>query len=336
MKFGLRLPTYLFPEGAATLDTLNAFARRADELGFDSLWVVDHYLVARPSYRVAFMDPLQVLAAVASSSGSMRLGTSVLQLPLRNPVLLAKELATLDWLTNGRVEFGVGNGWQQTEFDGIGVKLTERGRRTDEYLEIMTRLWTEGEVSFKGEYFQFEGVEIFPKPVQKPYPRISFGGGSTVKEVFADDRSFVKSERKLDRVFRRIGKYGVGWQATSVSDPELLAQDWDQIAAFAREYGRDPNEIERMQTSYVVLDPDVEVARRAYGRIVGKDFDEFLTKSSYLFGSGETIVEELHKRAELGIDRMILTPVDTDVSQLDRWATDVLEPFRKLPVASRA
>jgi alkanesulfonate monooxygenase SsuD/methylene tetrahydromethanopterin reductase-like flavin-dependent oxidoreductase (luciferase family) len=128
MKFGLRLPTYLFPDGAATLERLNAFARRADELGFDSLWVVDHYLIARPSYRVAFMDPLQVLAAVASSSGKMRLGTSVLQLPLRNPVLLAKELATLDWLTNGRVEFGVGNGWQATEFEGIGVKLTERGR----------------------------------------------------------------------------------------------------------------------------------------------------------------------------------------------------------------
>jgi hypothetical protein len=91
-----------------------------------------------------------------------------------------------------------------------------------------------------------------------------------------------------------------------------------------------------MQTSYVVLDPDVEVARRAYGRIVGKDFDEFLTKSSYLFGSGETIVEELHKRAELGIDRMILTPVDTDVDQLDRWSKEILEPFSKLPVAAKA
>lgn len=336
MKFGLRLPTYLFPDGAATLERLNAFAKRANELGFDSLWVVDHYLIARPSYRVAFLDPLQVLAAVASASGNMRLGTSVLQLPLRNPVLLAKELATLDWLTNGRVEFGVGNGWQAKEFEGIGVRLTERGRRTDEYLEVMTRLWTEDEVSFHGEYVNFDDIQILPKPVQKPYPRISFGGGSTVKEVFADDRSFTKSERKLDRVFRRIGKYGVGWQATSVSDPELLADDWQQIASFAREYGRDPAEIERMQTSYVVLDPDVEVARRAYGRIVGKDFDEFLTKSSYLFGSGETIVEELHKRAELGIDRMILTPVDTDVDQLDRWSKEILEPFSKLPVAAKA
>ena len=248
--------------------------------------------------------------------------------------MLAKEIANLDWLTNGRVEFGIGNGWQAKEFEGVGVKLTERGRRTDEYLEVMTRLWTEDEVSFEGEYIQFEGIELLPKPVQKPYPRLSFGGGSTVKEVFADDRTFKKTEGKLDRVFRRIGKYGVGWQATSVSDPELLAHDWEQIAAFAREFGRDPADIERMQTSYVVLDPDVEVARRAYGRIVGKDFDEFLTKSSYLFGSGATIVEELHKRAELGIDRMILTPVDTEVDQLDRWAKEILEPFRKLPVAA--
>ncbi len=330
MKFGLRLPTYVFPDGAATLDTLVAFARRADAIGFDSLWVVDHYLVAQPSYRVAFLDAMQVLAAVAPVSGRMRLGTSVLQLPLRNPVMLAKEIATLDWLSGGRFDFGVGNGWQEKEFEGVGVPLNERGRRTDEYLEVMIKLWTEDETSFHGQYVNFDGIRLLPKPVQTPYPPISFGGGSTVPEVFTDDRNFKKSEAKPSRVFRRIGRYASAWQATSVSDPELLQRDWEQICGYARQYGRDPSKIERMQTTYLVLSEDLSYVREQYGGIVGKDFDDMLSKSSYLFGSASKIVEELHKRAEIGIDRMILTPVNKDVEQLDRWATEIIEPLRRL------
>lgn len=339
MKFGLRLPTYIFDQGTATLDTLVAFARRADELGFDSLWVVDHYLPAHPSYRVAFMDPMQVLAAMAPVSGRLRLGTSIIQLPLRQPVMLAKEIATLDWLSNGRFEFGVGGGWQQLEFDGVGVPLAERGRRMDEYLDVMIKLWTEDVTSYHGKWVNFDGIRLLPKPVQKPYPPISFGGGSTVTEVFADDPKYKKSAPKPDRVFRRIGRYASAWQATSVSEPALLQRDWDEICRYAREYGRDPSTIERMQTTYLVLNEDLSFVRAAYGRIVGKDFDNMVSKSSYLFGAASKIVEELHKRAEMGISRMILTPVDTNVEQLDRWATQIIEPIRRLagrtPVAAR-
>lgn len=161
------------PRGAPTLDKLVTFARRSEALGFDSLWVADHYLVAQPSYRVAFLDPLQVLASIAAVSGRLRIGTAVLLLPLRQPVLLAKEIATLDWLSSGRFEFGVGSGWHLKEFEGLGISMEERGRRTDEYLDVMIKLWTQDETSFHGRFVNFDGMRLLPKPMQKPHPPLS-------------------------------------------------------------------------------------------------------------------------------------------------------------------
>ncbi len=327
MKLGLRLPTYCFNEGTPSGETLAAFAKKAEDLGFDSLWVVDHYLAAYPSYRVAFLDPLLVLNAAAAVTKTIRIGTSVLQLPLRQPVLLAKEIATLDWLSNGRFDFGVGAGWQDKEFEGVGVPIKERGRRVDEYLEVMTKLWTQDDVSFHGQFVNFDGITITPKPIQKPYPPISFGGGSTVQPVYADDRSYQQRPANLERVLRRIARWASAWQATSTSEPSLLERDWEGIAEYAREYGRDPSEIERMQTTYLIVSEDLEEIRRLYGTIVGKDFDDFLVHSSYLFGPAEKIVAELKKREAMGIDRMILTPVRMDPEELDRWAEQILPPF---------
>lgn len=328
MKFGLRLPTYVFDGETATLDDLVAYARKAEALRFDSLWVVDHYLVADPSYRVAFLDPLLVLAGVAASTRTLRLGTSIIQLPQRNPVLLAREVATLDWLCGGRFDLGIGAGWHPREFAALGVPLAERGRRLDEYVEVMIRLWTEADATYRGRFVSFEGLNVLPKPVQRPHPPLSFGGGSTVRPVYADDRAFQHRPPNLERVLRRIGRYGRGWQAPSTSDPALLERDWEAIAGYARAYGRDPAEIERMQTTYLTIGEDPDEIRRLYGRIVGKDFDAFVARSSFLFGRPEAIVAELRRRAALGIDRMILTPLRVDLDELDRWSEQLLAPLR--------
>jgi probable F420-dependent oxidoreductase len=332
MKFGLRLPTYVFDEGqTATLADLVAYARKAEALGFDSLWVVEHCLVANPSYRVTFLDPLIVLAAVAPVTERIRLGTSILQLPLRRPLQLAKEIATLDWLSGGRFEFGIGVGWHPGEFSAFGIPLQERGRRTDEYLDVMIRLWTEDHVTFHGSFVDLNDVTLLPKPTQKPYPRLSFGGGSTVAPVYADDLAFRHRSPQLDRVFRRIGRYASAWQAMSTSEPSLLQQDWAEIGRHARENGRNPDEIERMQTTYLVLDEDIERVRRLYGRVVGKDFDAFLSRSSYLFGSARQVVDEIKQREALGIDRMILTPLRVDLDELDQWAEEIVRAVTRQP-----
>lgn len=329
MKIGLRLPTYCLGDDTPDVEQLASLAEKAEEVGFDSLWVVDHYLKAVPSYRVAFLDPLIVLAAMAGRTRELRLGTAIIALPLRNPVILAKEIASLDWISRGRFEFGVGTGWNEKEFEGVGVPVKERGRRTDEYLEIMTRLWSEETVDFDGRYFQFEGISLDPKPYQRPHPPISVAGGSHVKSKFADDPTYsYRSEGTLvHRVLTRIAKYADVWQVSSTSNLDLVREDLEKLAPLCEEYGRSVSDIEINQTSYVVLSDDEADAREGFGRIVGKDFDEFISKSSYLYGDAEKIESELTTRKEAGISRMILTPVTVDADELERWANTFLKPF---------
>ena len=326
MKFGIRLPTYVWKDAGASRESLLSFAERAEQLGFDSLWTVDHYLQALPSYRATFLDALTTLSAVAARTERIRLGTAILVLPLRNPVLLAKRVATLDVLSNGRFDFGVGVGWHEGEFDAVGVPIHERGKRTDEILHILKRLFTEENVSYEGEFYRFKDVTILPKPVQKPYPPIWVAGGQTVKRVYYD-RSYKARPTKLSRALKRIARDGDGWLATSVSVPELLQKDWERISSYAKELGRDPSGIRKAQTTYMFVTQNVEDARKHYDRIVGKDFDEFVLKSSYFIGSTREIVEKIEERRKMGIDLMILTPVTLDVNQLDLWADEIKSRF---------
>ena len=134
----------------------------------------------------------------------------------------------------------------------------------------------------------------------------------------------------VDRVLRRIGRYASAWQAPSIRDHSLHQRDWERICAHAQHYGRDASKIQRMQTVHLVLSEDASVIGEAYGRAVGKDFDDPSTRNRYLSGSAAQIIEDLHQRAELGIDRIILTPVSDDVGQLDRWVAEVIKPLNRL------
>ena len=150
------------------------YSRRTEERGFESLTVWDHLTDAPGLYGGSWMDPLICLSAAAACTERIKLGTHILVLPLRHPVLLAKEIATLDYISGGRFFFGVGPGWSKPEFDAMGIDLRERGRRTDEILDACKRLLTEKHVSFKGEFFEFDDVTIDPMPPK--YPRCGWPG----------------------------------------------------------------------------------------------------------------------------------------------------------------
>lgn len=330
MRLGLRLPTYVFDDGkspsaTATLDQLVEFAKVAERCGFHSLWTIDHPLVARPSYRVTFLDPLIVLSAIATVTDRIRLGTSILQLPLRHPVLVAKEVATLDWLSQGRIELGVGVGWNEQEFESLGVPIKQRGKRMDEYLAALTTLWSPS-ASFEGEFVAFQDIQILPRCKQEPHPPISIAGGSSVKPVYSDDPSYTKPPPRLKNVYARIARYASGWQATSASSPELISHDWQHICDEARAIGRNPDEIAKMQTIYLTQTEDQGVARQRFGAVVGKDFDTFLTQSSYLYGAPELLSSEIERRRKMGIDELILTPLTSDIDELHLWVQSFLAP----------
>src|SRR5439155_15572917 len=142
-RFGVFLPSYVLPgEPAPSAAFLADYARRAEDVGFDSVWVFDHLFDAPPSYRVVFMEPLTTLATVVSATRRVTLGTGILILPLRDPVLTAKEVANLDATSGGRVVLGVGVGWDEKEFRALRIPKETRGRRMDEMLEIIKGLWT--------------------------------------------------------------------------------------------------------------------------------------------------------------------------------------------------
>src|SRR5437763_13154089 len=176
MRFGLILPSFSFPDlDYAKAARLRDFARRAEALGYEALWVVEHLLTARGLYGTAWLSPLETLSFAAGCTERIKLATGILIPPLRNPVFVAKELASLQYLSGGRFELGIGVGWDAHEYEVAGVPLKERGRRTDAILGIFERLWTGEPVTHHGRYYQFGDVVSDPPLPRKPRPRLAVG-----------------------------------------------------------------------------------------------------------------------------------------------------------------
>src|SRR5271163_1309878 len=160
-------------------------ARAAEAAGFDSVWTGEHIVLPEPQAPPSpvpadtpFLDSAVALAYVAAVTKTIRLGTGIIILPQRNPVVLAKELASLDVLSGGRLIFGIGIGYLKPEFEAIGAPFDHKGPRSEEYLKAMLALWTMPKPEFSGRWVSFKGVNAQPRPVQKPHPEIVFGGHS--------------------------------------------------------------------------------------------------------------------------------------------------------------
>ncbi len=232
MEIGLHLPQV---GPLATREGITAFARLAEQHGFDSLWVSDHVVIPRklsssyPYSRdgafpvppdVPFLEPLATLLFAAGVTERARLGTTILVLPMRNPIVTAKQLASLDVLSSGRLILGAGAGWMGEEFEMLDVPFERRGARTDEYIELYKKLWTEENPSFHGKFWQIENVGFAPKPLQRPHPPIWVGGHGAP-------------------ALRRAGRLGDAWHAAYVG-PDLLRKYYEEVQRHAREAGRDP------------------------------------------------------------------------------------------------
>jgi len=233
MKIGVRLPI----EGAkVSPENITTVARLAEELGYYSVWGPDHVVLPEKmeSYypydnnqwpyptEVKILDPLLALVWAAAVAPSVKLGTSVLIGPLRNPVLLAKQVSSLDFLSGGRVILGLGVGWMKEEFDIIGESFSNRGKRTDEMVELMRQFWTGETVDFQGEFYQVSACKMHPPSIQQPIP-ILWGGYS-------------------EAALKHVARMGDGWAPTKRTF-EQLATGIRKIKEYCLEYGRDPNSI---------------------------------------------------------------------------------------------
>lgn len=204
MKLGICLPHYGRPIEPSRLAQL---ATRAEEVGLDSVWVTDHVVVPRDVsliYRDDMLDPLAVLPWLAGVTERIALGTSVIVLPYRSPLPVAKLLASVDVLSAGRLIVGVAVGWLEGEFAALGVPFRERGRRTDEAIEILRAAWTEEFPALETARHRLAGVKVSPMPLQKPRPPILVGGAS-------------------DAALRRVARLGDGWHASGMAPSAFRA-----------------------------------------------------------------------------------------------------------------
>lgn len=213
MKLGFSLPV----SGSwATRENQLEIARHAEALGYHSLWVFQRLLypiepqndyppMRGQKWPKAFegvLDPLVTLAYVAAVTHKIRLGTSVLIMPFYSPILLAKQVATLDILSAGRLHVGLAIGWSKDEFDAVGVPFEQRGKRADEFLKCLKAIWTEDVVEFHGEFYRIPRAKIDPKPVQKPHPPITIGGygAAAVRRAIAYADGFMGGNVPLSQV----------------------------------------------------------------------------------------------------------------------------------------
>ena len=232
-QYSFRLPNADYLGLPATPQAIMETACKAEELGFDALFVNDHVIVddaPRSALWRNVYDPLMVLSHVAALTSRVLLGTSVLIMPYRNPIVTAKMVATLDQLSGGRAIAGVGAGWNEAEYDALGVPYHERGARTTEYLRLWQACWEPGPTTFHGRFFSFDQMHVSPKPLQQPHPPIWIGGSSHAS-------------------LRRAARFAQVWQPTPTALPELISNQ-AYLRDVCAEIGR--NDVPRTRMSFRV------------------------------------------------------------------------------------
>lgn len=270
MHFGVVLQHF---REHASPEAISEVAQAAEELGYDSAWVMDHVVVPdvpeADQFTPLVYDPFLTLAYVAAKTERIRLGTSVLIVPYRNPLVQAKLISTLDALCQGRLIVGAGVGWLPQEFEALGVPFNRRGALLDEYVEAMRVLWTSDEpTSFHGPTVRFDRVLCEPKPVQKPHPPLWIGGGS-------------------EAALRRAAKLGSAWHPSSRYS-STIAEKITRLRHLATGEGREPPPVYMRATLHLLPEGDTT------------------TKRESLTGTLEELKEKIRAYKAIGIDGFVL------------------------------
>ena len=291
MRFGISLPNY----GRLDLhDALPRVARAAEAAGYASVWVSDHVLVPQRFGPVfgRTIEPMLALGYLAGATTRVRLGTSIIILPQRDPILLAKQAAGIDQLSSGRLDLGVGVGWMQAQFAYFRADYRRRGRMADEYIRVMRELWTDDPCEFHGEFINYDDAYLEPKPVQPGGPPIHVGGASPA-------------------ALRRVADLGDAWHASGLGVDEFAAK-----AAQLRELPGGQGK---------------PVSMRGYVAI-GQAAERFRDDSDVLIGGPPAaFVEQFGRYAEAGLGEFVCSFAYADIEdvlgQLDTMAAQVMPAF---------
>ena len=326
MRFGIWLPSYAWPDGdPAHMARLRRYILEVEEAGHD-LWVIDHLLHARGLYAMSWLEPMSVLTYAAGITSKAKLGTGILVLPLRNPVLLAKEIATLHYMSNERFMFGMGPGWYPPEFEATQTALEERGARTDEIMEAVRLLLSVENASFEGRYYRFRDVTIDPRP--KSMPQFWVAGGSRLPDPEYHDVP-VLARSVLERILRADA-----WLSRCSGTQEWVKRDWDLIQAeLVKRRGSGAgmvfghcNFIHVVNTD----EPDQAYAaqRGPFETVMGdhRSFEQL--QQCYFMGTPGQQVERLRDLESHGCEYVVLGPTTDSLEQLELLLELVLKPMQ--------
>ncbi|PKB79467.1 MAG: hypothetical protein BZY88_13170 [SAR202 cluster bacterium Io17-Chloro-G9] len=311
MKIGISIPR--LPDGPG----LKQFVQRAEELGFESVLAGDHVVLptggtsqypytadgsfARPAEE-PFLETMTLLGYLAACTEEIKLGSTVIILPYRNPVVQAKMFASLDVLTNGRMICGVGVGWLEAEFDVLGVPYDQRGPMTDEFLEIFKVLWTEPDPEFHGKFYNIEGIKFYPKPVQQPHIPIWVGGHT-------------------GRALRRTAKYGDCWHTTRQT-PEFVADHLPRLRRYTEQAGRDPDTI------------SISLKRSLHFTDIGMEEGGSVRTGGAMIATTQEVIDDVYYCRELGIDQLTydfrVDGVESGIRVMEHLADRVLPVVQRL------
>lgn len=298
--FAIAIPQ-IFSQPRVDAAALQTFLTRAEALGFESAWVLEQILG-----QAASLEPVALLSYAAAVTRRLRLGSAILLTPLRNPVQLAKGLATVDQLSGGRLIVGVGLGGSTRVYPAFGLSPEGRVRRFAEGIRLMKRLWTEERVSFKGEFWTLENAAMEPKPIQKPHPPVWFGAHQPA-------------------ALRRAVELGDGWIGAGSSSTADFKAQAAQVRAHLAEAGRDPSTFSIAKRVYLAVDPD---KARALGRLrewCGRFYgNPALADRVAIVGDAQEVIGGLREVRAAGAELLLLNPVFDELPHLELLAGEIV------------
>ena len=305
IKMGIGLG--LWHQGMPDAATLLEYIDKAEAWGVDSVWLSDHMMGNREEVAIVPM-----MAAIAARTQHLKFGPSVMMLPLRHPIAVAREVATLAYLSNGRMIMAAGLGADKQEAEAFKVPLKSRGGMTDESIAILRRLWQETDVTHHGKHYQFEHVTITPRPPQKI-------------DIWIGGRS--------DAALKRVARVGDGWFASFVT-PQEFAEGIEKIGIFADEYGRQSEDIESGSIVFCHVDPDGDKARRDFAAFFAGNLrrpPEMMLERSAV-GTPDECRDILRRYCEHGLTKYALWPAcppDQLIRQLAFYAQEIMPSFER-------
>jgi probable F420-dependent oxidoreductase len=289
-----------FPSGPIDPERIRRYLARAEALGFTGAWVVEQVVGTIPS-----LEPIELLTFAAAATRRLRVGAAVLLTALRTPLHTAKSLATLDQLSGGRLDVGVGLGGQPAVYPAFGLSAERRAARFAEGVTLMKRLWTEPRVTFDGEFYRLKDLPMEPKPRQRPHPPIWFGAHHP-------------------DALRRAVALGDAFMGAGSASTATFASEVAQLRRTLEEARRDPATFPVAKRVYIAVDDDrARAARRPTERFGGFYHRPQLAEEVSVWGSAEQCAEGLRAVVAAGAGMLMLNPVFDDEEQLERFAAEL-------------